>query len=97
MGFYVNQDSKGNILPSKGKVQALVNDGATILEKPEFTENLVCVVDNGAFEAAAFAYDYEEFNRFMRGRYDRPWTWLIYPHAAELSGYNQSKKQNQST
>lgn len=84
MGYYINEDSKGNILPNLGKAEALLNDGATPAEKVEYQPNLVCVVNNGMFEAAAYAYSPEEFNEF--NRFDgRPKKWLIHPQAKELA------------
>ena len=85
MGYYINKDSKGKILPSLGKVEALVSDGATIMSQPEYVpEKTVCVVNNFIFEAAAYAYSEQEFIRFI-DRDVRPKTWLLYSHAKELA------------
>ena len=43
--------------------------------KPE--EAVICVVDNGAFEAAAFAYSEAELKEFSDPSDDRPKTWVI--------------------
>jgi len=87
MGYYINKDSKGNALPPHGKVRALIADGAHIIEHRdgEFEENLVCVVDNGMFEAAGYAFNADEMEAFEYpdGRYR---TWLVYEHARMTSG-----------
>lgn len=47
MGKYVNITSTGIPLPSKGKAQALVEDGAIVIPEPEeWREGIICVVDN---------------------------------------------------
>jgi len=52
MGYYINKDSKGNMLPTVGKAVTLQQDGATVADVVKFQPNLVCVVSNGLFEAA---------------------------------------------
>jgi len=79
MGKYINKTSKGKILLATGKVEALVFDGA-FLTIPAWKENLVCVIDNGNFEAAGYAYCENEFNEFNRSD-GRLKTWLVYKHA----------------
>lgn len=81
MGKYINADSKGKSLGSYYKADALCADGAKRIEEPEsFIPNLVCVVDNGPFEAAAYCYDKREFEEFKQSD-SRPKQWLIYEHA----------------
>ena len=87
MGYYINTNSKGRDLPSKGKVQVLITDGATIVPEPsEFTSNLVCVVENPLFDAAGYCYSSQEMKHFKYPD-GRKRTWLIYEHAQKLSGY----------
>ncbi len=53
MGRYINQNSKGESLPANGKAKALIADGAKVIPQPtEFEEDIVCVVENGMFDAA---------------------------------------------
>lgn len=40
---------------------------------------LICVVDNGLFEAAAWVYDRREFVEFSDTRDSRPKQWLLIP------------------
>lgn len=86
MGRYINKDSKGNKLPSLDKVHHLIQDGAVLVAYPKFQPNLICVVENGYFDAAAYCYSEDEFRAFIR--FDgRAKTWLIHPKAAEISDY----------
>jgi hypothetical protein len=88
MGYYINTIN-GTLLEPKNKVDQLIKGGAVVIETPtEFKENLVCVVDNVFFDAAAFAYNEEEMKVFLSPD-PRPKTWLIVPNADLLSGYNK--------
>lgn len=51
---------------------------------------LICIVDNGPFEAAAYCYSPEELNEF-RKEDGRPKKWLLMPRdkAEKLSGYKK--------
>lgn len=85
MGKYINLNSKGEMLPSKNKAQFLINDGAVPIGPPEkWQDGLVCIFDNGPFEAAGFAYDEVEMNVF-KGITGRKTTWLHFPKASELA------------
>ena len=83
MGYYINETSTGKELPAIGKAMALINDGAKEVQ-PEFQPNLICVVNNGMFDAAAYAYSEKEFNVFSQpdGRLK---TWLVHPQAETLA------------
>lgn len=88
MGYYLNYNSKGNPLPARQKANALIEDGAKITSAA-FQDNLVCVVDNGLFDAACYCYSQREFDEFNSPSDHRQKTWLIHPSAKELSGYQQ--------
>lgn len=81
MGKYVNHTSAGAVGASAdSKCQAIINDGGIEIPEPkEFIPNLVCVVNNGMFGAAAYAYNESEFNCFKRpdGRPKRWFTWHV--------------------
>ncbi len=87
MGKYINHTSDGKRLEPLDKAQALINDGAVLLpEEPKvWEENLVCVVSNGIFDAAAYAHSPREMEYFMEPADDRPKVWLKYEKAKELA------------
>ena len=91
MGYYINQIN-GKSLPARNKTQALINEGAVKIDEPiEFCENLVCVVENGPFDAAAYAFSKGEMKNFQIPSDYRLKTWLIVENAADLSDYNTNR------
>lgn len=85
MGYYINQNSKNQPLGSD-KSAALIADGAKKIPQPEgYKENLVCVVSNGSWDAAAYIYSQGEFEAFADPNDTRRKTWLEYEHAKELA------------
>lgn len=85
MGKYINATSDGSTLPAMGKVQKLIQDGATVVPTPyEWEENLVCVAENSFFECAAYLYSPNEIEAFKSpcGRHK---TYLKYPNAKTLA------------
>jgi len=88
MGLYINENSKGKTIGNSfvSKVMALVTDGALAIETPtKFYENLIIVVDNGAFAAIAYAYDENEMEHFISGINGRDFQWFVYPYAKQLA------------
>jgi hypothetical protein len=87
MGLYINSDSKGKPLPAIGKAAKLIEDGAELLfdDPKKWEEGLVCVVNNGPFEAAAYAHCESELKYFSDAYDDRPKVWLKYAHAKNLA------------
>jgi hypothetical protein len=80
MGKYVNVNLNGNPLHARGKASNLVQSGAERIEEPESLAQhpgkaVLCVVENGMFDAAAWAYSQGELEEFKRpdGRFK---TWL---------------------
>lgn len=89
MGYYINKNAQGKPLPVSGKADMLLKDeGAVFIPNPTFQDNLICVVDNRIFEAAAFCYSEREFEEFARpdGRKKK---WLTHPKAKELSDFTK--------
>lgn len=86
MGYYINNLPNGEKLPSLGKAEALLTiEGATQIPQPtKFQDDIVCVVDNGIFEAAGYAYSPEELEVFSRPD-GRPKVWLKIPGAKTLA------------
>lgn len=96
MGYYINNGH------NVGKADWLIaNEGAlelnfvpNSLAEASSDPNLngvVCVVDNGLFEAAAFIYNDNELKAFSDPKDWRNKRWLIMPlaRAKTLSGYNR--------
>lgn len=97
MGYYINKFADGTLLPSKNKAKALIDAGAKEVAKTlfgdtkpklEFQPNLVCVVENGLFDAAGYAYCKEEMEAFLYPDM-RIKIWLIVPDADKLAGYTE--------
>lgn len=86
MGKYINQidgTPMGSSFASKCSV--LIEKGAQVIDKEElkYQEDLVCVVDNGFFGAAAYVYDQEEFDAFQPTKTDmRLRAWFKFENAA---------------
>ena len=94
MGYYVE------VPAAKGKANLICRmyDGAKIVTEAEaksavqLGEGVVVVVDNGPFEAAAFAFSAQEFSEFTRRDDHRPKTFVLmdsYEQAARASGYGR--------
>ena len=87
MGYYINENSKGQEAPSNGKAQFIEADGGLVIPEPkEWKEGIVCVVENGFFDAAAYAFSEKEMKEFLHPD-GRDKTWLYYPLAKNISGY----------
>lgn len=95
MGYYCNVDAV------KGKADILVNryegklvsqaEASKAINDP--TKGVIVVVDNGPFEAAAFAYSPEEYDYFINNPMDnRPKQFVIVDRAVAklLSGYTHN-------
>ena len=87
MGQYLNKNPQGEFLPAKGKAKAIEQfPGAMINATTPRTwqQNLVCVVDNGIWDAALWVRDKDELDRVLRSINagdNRPMVWLIVPNA----------------
>jgi hypothetical protein len=75
MGYYIETDGP------KDKVNYLIETtGAKPclpVWPPPSDKTLICVVDNGLFEAAAIAFSKDEMEAFNWDGDDRPKTWLL--------------------
>lgn len=88
MGRYLNHTPDGDLLPARGKADAILAafPGAREIwpARREFVDDLVCVLENGSFDAAGYADSEQEMLDFARpdGRRKR---WLIVPGVKELA------------
>lgn len=93
MGYYIQRDDDENF----GKAEFLIEKhGARLLPTaPEWndTDGIVCVVNNGSFEAAGYCYSPSELKAFKAdsGPRQRPRKWLVMDKAkaAELSNFKR--------
>lgn len=88
MGRYVNETQNGEMPTSfEGKCEALLAAGAVEVSRPDkFVENLVCVVDNTFFGAAAHLYNDDERKDFLAPydeRRKRYFTWDLVKKYAQ--------------
>ena len=79
MGWYIN----GIGVSYEEKVSTLKNKHNAAITDNSFKDDLVCVVDNGMFAAAAYMKTEQEFQHFNEPDTRRK-IWLIVPNAAEL-------------
>lgn len=87
MGKYINQTSNGMIGASaNSKALAIIADGGQAIPQPkEFVPNLVCVVDNLMFGAAAYCYNEGEFRVFTDPSDARPKKWFIWDKVKDFA------------
>lgn len=90
MGYYIQG-------PASGKAQYLVEQFAgKIVEQPHFFsdvpkgEELVVVVDNGPFEAAAWAFSKREFEEFTDQSDARPKLFVLVPEEKLQSYFGEA-------
>jgi hypothetical protein len=89
MGYYIERPDGARF----GKAEWLIEaQGAVeVKEPPQWLDNaaIICVVHNGAFEAAGYAYSPAELAAFAYPD-SRPRRWLVMDKASamQLSGFN---------
>ena len=95
MGYYIQCSAP------TGKAREIIEklDGieisaaeAEMIIREDIGGAVICVVDNGLFEAAAYCHSLREFQDFTRPDDDRPKTWLLVNDEArvqQLTGYGQ--------
>lgn len=79
MGYYIETEGvkgKAEYLADRHEAEILPQAPDTFEDVPE-NKALICVVDNGPFEAAALCYSIEEFAEFNEAGDPRPKIWLL--------------------
>jgi hypothetical protein len=94
MGYYIKTGEnvgKAEYLIAREGAMELLDVPNSLSELPSGLEGLICVVDNGPFEAAGFIYNDRELEAFTDPSDYRFKRWLTMPldKAKELSGYNR--------
>lgn len=95
MGYYIECDHhKGKAAQIIAALDALEISQQEAGELVASSEKcaVICVVDNGPFEAAAYCHNPAEFTTFSRADDPRPKTWLLVNdknRVEELSGYRR--------
>ena len=92
MGYYVETGTANNkakiILERNADAKVVTQEEADVAMQ-DATLGVIVVVDNGPFEAAAFAFNDAEYQAFTSPQDGRPKTFLVMPRATakKLSGY----------
>lgn len=78
MGLYFEWLSTGEPMHPKDKATQMIKDGATPTQPLKWEPRLVCVIENGPFDAAGWCYNHREFVEFQETPRDRRRrTWLV--------------------
>lgn len=96
MGYYIETGhnlNKTNWLRINHGAQLMLCPPPTFADVPDGAA-LICVVDNGPFEAAAYIYNQRELEAFDDPRDIRRKWWLLMDKnkAEELSGYKEASR-----
>lgn len=96
MGYYIQCDKPKNkaqqIIEAFDAIEITKDEAGFFVKEGPDNCAVICVVDNGAFEAAAYCYSPAEFVQFSRPEDDRRKTWLLVEDATRvktLTGYNR--------
>jgi len=88
MGYYINNLPDGQELEARNKADQLLTKvvGARVIFPPptKWEEDLVCVLENGLFDAAGYIYSQPELEEFAYPD-GRRRTWLHIPGAANMT------------
>lgn len=88
MGKYINMiDGIPMGASFDSKCSVLENNGATKIDRPVLAtiwqEGMVCVVNNGPFAAAGYAYSEREMKEFSYPGDQRQQQWYLFPDASK--------------
>jgi len=87
MGVYVNQTQNGALGSSfSQKCEGLLKAGALEVEIPKkYAPNLICVVDNVFFAAAAYLYNENELREFSSSSDKRTKRYFVWDRVEEFA------------
>ena len=85
MGKYINAiNGKPTGSSFTQKCNSILEAGATEVDGKSYKSDLVCVVNNGPFAAAGYAYSESEYEQFVHPC-GRPKRWFVLPGAAKYA------------
>jgi len=73
-----------------GGIEISLEEAQSLIKDLENTA-VVCVVNNGIFEAAAYCYSEEELQAFSRDDDHRPKTWLAFHNVNDIQKASKYK------
>jgi hypothetical protein len=93
VGYYIETNTPHGkaeqIMQTLGGTEVTQEEAEMIIK--EDMGAVICVVDNGPFEAAAYCYNLDEFRAFTHPSDDRPKKWIVVDNKEEvhrLTKYN---------
>jgi hypothetical protein len=91
MGFYIQGPQSGKARFLSAKYDCIEIPQPRSFDEIETDLALICVVDNGPFEAAAYCFSQGEFEAFTQRDDLRQKTWLLMnkAQAEEVSGFRK--------
>lgn len=88
MGFYIQGPNTGKTQDILAKHDAIpLDDMQQVADAFDAGLGVVCVVDNGPFEAAAFCYSKDELCEFSRSSKPKLWLAMDRELAETLTGF----------
>ena len=89
MGYYIERPDGGRFNKAEWLIEE--HSAVEVIEPPPWLDDaaIVCVINNGAFEAAGYAYSPDELAAFSHPD-RRPKRWLVMDKATamKLSGFS---------
>ena len=86
MGYYIETNTPHGkaeqIMKTLGGTEVTQEEAEMIIK--EDMSAVICVVDNGPFEAAAYCYNLDEFRAFTLPIDDRPKKWIVVDNKEEV-------------
>ncbi len=93
MGYYIQGPAlqKADFLVREHKGEEI--DQPLFFEEVDKDKAIICVVSNGPFDAAGFAFNAREFQEFSYPDDPRPKRWVLIDRklACELTGYKKNE------
>lgn len=91
MGYYIQGPAlrKAHYIHDKYGASYITQEEAKRIIQREPDRAIICVVDNGPFEAAGYCFNMREFEAFSDPSDNRPKQWLVMSKKKvhELTGY----------